>query len=61
MSRYHIFSGVDLINIVKFSVIAVIIYVVFFLLGKVFKVITFPIKILCFLVVCGVIYYLFFL
>ncbi len=61
MSRYHIFSGVDLINIIKFSVIAVIVYAAFFILGKVFKVFTFPIKVLCFLVVCGFLYYLFFL
>ena len=42
MSRYHIFSGIDLINIIKFSVIAVIVYAAFFILGKVFKVFTFP-------------------
>lgn len=61
MSRYHIFSGIDLINIIKFSVIAVIVYAAFFILGKVFKVFTFPIKILCFFVVCSFLYYLFFL
>lgn len=61
MNRYHIFSGVDLINIIKLSFIAVIVYTIFFFLGKVFKIFTFPVKILCFFIVCGFVYYLFFL
>lgn len=57
MTRYSILTPSDIMTLLRVILVVVVVWIVFWLLGKAFRVLTLPIRIMMFFTVCIAVFY----